>query len=673
MDSRIYPVLPALFTLSAVYQAALDKSPGKAALLEFIIQPSLTDSCFTDNAYKTKVLSKLAYRLLNKIENTLIDNLNKYNTVVFPSKHINCPPSISALKFDDQQPPSEKVCFNQHINFAFPLCKTQCLATDIATACSLTMHWNRYSFSDLGLTFTAGSDPEAESTQVFSVSNTGNWSTKEYLPMAYLEDTEAGVSLYWQIEHNGSWHWEISDYEGQYYLELGGPDELHNHWWKQLMPGETFVSVPACIGVETAGMDRAMAALTEYRRRIRRPNRDNEQLSVIFNDYMNCLSGDPTTQKELEMIPKAREAGCEYFVVDCGWYADGAWWDGVGEWRPSEKRFPGGFKEVMDAIRDAGMIPGAWLELEVMGVNCPLAKQLPDSWFFMRHGRRVCDKGRYQLDFRNAEVRDYAERVIDRMVNEYGVGYIKMDYNIEPGTGTDQQADSTGQGLLEHNRAYLAWIDHIFEKYPELVIENCSSGGMRTDYAMLARHSLQSTSDQTDYRQYATLAANAPAAVTPEQAAVWSYPLTDGDEEETIFNMVNAMLLRIHQSGHLVNLSPARFALVKEGIACYKSIRQDIRRAVPFWPLGLSSYGDSWVSLGLKAGNKNYIAVWRSDSGNDTCLLPISHLRGKDASVKCLYPQNAACRCAWHKESGELAVELPVNISARLFEVSANE
>ena len=125
------------------------------------------------------------------------------------------------------------------------------------------MHWNRYSFSDLGLTFTAGSDPEAESTQVFSVSNTGNWSTKEYLPMAYLEDTEAGVSLYWQIEHNGSWHWEISDYEGQYYLELGGPDELHNHWWKQLMPGETFVSVPACIGVETAGCtDRIPAADT---------------------------------------------------------------------------------------------------------------------------------------------------------------------------------------------------------------------------------------------------------------------------------------------------------------------------------------------------------------------------------------------------------------------------
>lgn len=135
--------------------------------------------------------------------------------------------------------------------------------------------------------------------------------------------------------------------------------------------------------------------------------------------------------------------------------------------------------------------------------------------------------------------------------------------------------------------------------------------------------------------------------------------------------MVNAMLLRIHQSGHLVNLSPERFALVREGIACYKEIRQDIRQALPFWPLGLSSYGDTWISLGLMAGDKNYIAVWRNDSETSTCLLPIPHLQGKDANVKCLYPQKAACRYTWHKESGELAVELPARISARLFEVSA--
>ena len=50
----------------------------------------------------------------------------------------------------------------------------------------------------------------------------------------------------------------------------------------------------------------------------------------------------------------------------------------------------------------------------------------------------------------------------------------------------------------------------------------------------------------------------------PEQAAVWSYPMVSGDKEEVVFNMINAMMLRIHQSGHLVNIEPERKALVKK-------------------------------------------------------------------------------------------------------------
>src|SRR6185369_13494264 len=123
----------------------------------------------------------------------------------------------------------------------------------------------------------------------------------------------------------------------------------------------------------------------------------------------------------------------EYFVIDAGWYADGSWWPTVGEWLPSKARFPGGIKEPLDLIRAKGMIPGLWLELEVMGTQCPLVKQVGESWFFMHRGKRVIDHGRYQLDYRNPEVRAHADRVIDRLVREYGVGYIKMDYNIDAG------------------------------------------------------------------------------------------------------------------------------------------------------------------------------------------------------------------------------------------------
>lgn len=528
------------------------------------------------------------------------------------------------------------------------------------------IQWENYSLPKLGMGLSQPINNQ-HSSKVVGATNVGNWSTKEFLPMAYLENKETKSSLFWQIEHNGSWHWEISDQEGHLYLQLSGPSEIESHWFKNLKAGETFITVPVSVGTAMGNFDVAMGELTKYRRAIRRKNKDNESLAIIFNDYMNCLWADPTTEKELPLIDAAHLAGCEYFCIDAGWYAKGFWWDWVGEWQESIDRFPNGLKEVTDYIRSKGMIPGVWLELEVMGINCPKVADCTDDWFFIRHGKRVHDRSRYQLDFRNPAVVAHADEVIDRLIKAYGVGYIKMDYNIEPGIGTEINCDSIGEGLLLHQRAYLEWLDGVFVRYPDLIIENCSSGGLRIDYAMLSRHSIQSTSDQDDYRKYATIAANSPSALTPEQSAIWSYPLSEGDKEEVVFNMVNAMLLRIHQSGHLGYINEERKALVKEALDCYKTIRDDIKISLPFWPLGLSRFADDWVSLGLKTEAKTYVAVWRRNSSSDTNILPIEHLKGKDMCVKCLYPSFEECDFSWNKESGFLSVKLPKTMTARLF------
>lgn len=535
------------------------------------------------------------------------------------------------------------------------------------------LNWTAQTLPELGL---------ARCNDVFtmkriSVKSGGSWSTAEYLPLGCLENRETGAWLFWQIEHHGAWHWEIGELPERLavpdlYLHLAGPDESEHQWWKSLAPGETFVTVPAAVGAALGGLEPVMGALTSYRRRIRRPNLDNQHLPVIFNDYMNCLLADPTTEKELPLIAAAAEVGCEVYVIDAGWYDDGPWWNRVGDWLPAPGRFPGGLGEVLDAIRASGMVPGLWLELEVMGVANPRAQTLPDDWFFCRHGRRVIDHGRYQLDFRNPQVIQHADSVVDRLVNEYGVGYIKMDYNINAGVGTETGADSFGDGLLGHQRAYLAWLDAVFARYPQLVIENCSSGGMRMDYALLSRQSIQSSSDVEDYRHYARIAAAGPSAVTPEQFAVWSYPLEQGDEEEVIFNMVNALLLRVHQSGHMIKISPRRRALVKEGLEVYKAIRTDIPAALPFWPLGLPRVDDGWVSLGLRAGEKSYLAVWRLDGVEPTCWLPLAHLQGKAVQVSCIYPREfhlQVCRWQWQASQGALSVSLPQPYSARLFEI----
>lgn len=35
---------------------------------------------------------------------------------------------------------------------------------------------------------------------------------------------------------------------GNFYIQLSGPTETESHWWKNLQPGETFTTVPVCVG-----------------------------------------------------------------------------------------------------------------------------------------------------------------------------------------------------------------------------------------------------------------------------------------------------------------------------------------------------------------------------------------------------------------------------------------
>ena len=370
----------------------------------------------------------------------------------------------------------------------------------------------------------------------------------------------------------------------------------------------------------------------------------------------------------------------------------------VGEWQVSGKRFPDGLETVTDYIREKGMTPGVWLEPEVMGINCTLARKVPENWFFVRHGKPVYDRSRFQLDYRNPDVRAYMDSVVDRLVRKYNVGYIKMDYNIEPGIGTELHSDSPGDGLLEHERAYLGWLDGLFTRYPGLVIENCASGGLRMDYAMLSRLSIQSTSDTDDYMNYPVIAANAAAAVTPEQAAVWSYPMTrdswkDEDElcEETAFNMVSSMLLRIHLSGHLAQLDEMRKSLVKEGIEVYKMFRSDIPGALPFWPLGLASYQDEWIAFGLKRNDRAYLAVWKRVAEENTynAVLKSEKVKTKqiplpedllqaadgdpDIDIRCIYPAALETDYSYCRENHTLVFRTKKKFTARLFRVKVKK
>ncbi len=161
------------------------------------------------------------------------------------------------------------------------------------------------------------------------------------------------------------------------------------------------------------------------------------------------------------------------------------------------------------------------------------------------------------------------------------------------------------------------------------------------EYAMLSHLQLQSSSDQEDYRLYPAIAVGETAGVLPEQLAVWSYPLAGSDTDATAFNMVNAMLGRIHQSGRLDQLSPASFAQVKKGLQVYKeTIRMHTGRAMPYYPLGMPDLTDtvSPIALGMRSPDANFIAVWRL-RGEERVRVP--HV-SREARI--LYPADLGIR-----------------------------
>lgn len=238
----------------------------------------------------------------------------------------------------------------------------------------------------------------------------------------------------------------------------------------------------------------------------------------MFNDYMNCLWSDVTEDKILTLAKKAAALGAEGYCIDCGWYAPSdSLYGGLGDWKESPDRFPKlGLRGVLKEIQKLGLVAGVWTELELCSENAE-AFSFPDEYFICEHGKRVGGGERYFFDFSNPDVRTYLfERV--KALYDMGVRYIKNDFNAAIRWTTLSDV------IAKNHRAAMAFYDGLKSAFPDLYLENCGSGAMRSDYGTLKHFCLQSTSDQELYYLNPPIAQGTLANILPEQAGIWAYP-----------------------------------------------------------------------------------------------------------------------------------------------------
>jgi alpha-galactosidase len=402
----------------------------------------------------------------------------------------------------------------------------------------------------------------------------GTKPAERWFPFVVAEDTRRGVAWGACLKWAGSWQIEL--YRKDDFLSMSGglADREMGHWHKRIAPGEVFSSPKACVSTCQGGADSLCDRLVGMQSFASRPAME-EDLPIVFNEW--CTSwGNPTRESLIALADLVSTWGVKYLVLDAGWYKEeGTDWDkGHGDWRASTKLFPGGLAPVCAEIRRRGLVPGIWFEPETVGARSRAWAE--EDVLLHRDGVPIRSGDRRFLDFRKSEVHERLERRMLDLIEECGFGYLKIDCNETPGWGADG-AESQGEGLRLHVQGFYRFLARIRERFPELVIENCCSGGMRNEPSMVELCAQSSFSDAHETRDIPVIAANLHNLVAPDRCQIWAVLRADDKPERIAYSLAAAFLGRMCLSGDATLLSAEQIAIVKAATALYRRAAPVIR------------------------------------------------------------------------------------------------
>ncbi len=256
----------------------------------------------------------------------------------------------------------------------------------------------------------------------------------------------------------------------------------------------------------------------------------SQAMPVAWNHWWPYEDADIDHASFVENARIAHRLGFDVATCDAGWFgrpdAGTSWERERGDWdSENTERFPGGLTGLAEAVRAAGTELGVWIEAEAVGVDARLNTERPDiiarrdddppvavaedapAWQLVRDGRGLEASPEMPDPANPAWLgyvclgspagRDHVRRVLDRLIARTGTRWVKWDFNLDPGAGcsrTDHGHDA-GDGLYEHYQGLYAILDEYRGKYPEILWEACSSGGLRIDLGLAARFHTMFLSD----------------------------------------------------------------------------------------------------------------------------------------------------------------------------------
>lgn len=407
----------------------------------------------------------------------------------------------------------------------------------------------------------------------------GGYPVGRYFPYGAVEDADSGVIWGAWISHNASWQMEFSRVDDGFSFSGGLADREFGAWSKQIAPGERFCAPQALVSAVRGPLEALNRRLMDLFQLVDEAGNDGGA-GWVFNEW--CTSwGNPTHDGMLRIAKALKGLPVGAVIIDAGWtdVLPGSFGQGGnGDWLPSAQKFPQGIGETARALREMGYVPGIWFEFEVATPGSRLY-DAPDDWFLRADGRVIVAGDRKFLDFTNPKVSAYLrERVID-FLRENRIGYLKVDFNGNPGQGCDG-AESPGEGLRHQAQAVYNFFREIRSALPDIRIENCASGGHRDEPLMMGISEMTSISDAHECLEIPVVAARLTGLLPPQKSQIWAVVNPELSDALLRYRLCSGFFGRMCLSGRIFELSEAQMNILRGAAAHYEACAAVIRQGL---------------------------------------------------------------------------------------------
>ena len=320
-----------------------------------------------------------------------------------------------------------------------------------------------------------------------------------------------GLALCW----SGNFELRVNTLSHKEHHVYAGIDPLSSEY--VLEPKEVFETPHLALAYSHDGMGGVSRIFHSWARKEGMLHRGMKTGDILLNSWEGIYL-DITEEKIIKMMDDIAAFGGELFVMDDGWFGDKYPRkkddSSLGDWVVDKNKLPNGIKALTDAARQRKIKFGIWIEPEMTNTTSELYEQHPD-WVLQTKGRQLkLGRGGTQivLDMANPKVQDFVFKVVDDLMTHYPeISYIKWDANASiQNYGSLYLPKSKQNNLsIEYHRGLIKTLKRIREKYPDLVIQDCASGGGRANYGLLPYFDEFWVSDNTDalqrvYIQYGT-------------------------------------------------------------------------------------------------------------------------------------------------------------------------